>query len=327
MQRREFIRLLSGAAAAWPLAARAQQPAMPVIGFLNSGASIEFDHLVAAFRKGLSESGYVEGKNVTIDYRWAENRYERLPALAADLVSRGVTAIAATGGTIAVQAAKKATSTIPIVFATGDDPVRAGLVNSLNRPGGNLTGIGHLLEALDVKLLEILHEILPEAATIAILVNPNRPTVAVQLQSLRTAARVKGLKLIVLNAGSQTELDDTFAALAREHTRALVVASDPFFLSRREHIVGLAARYAVAAIYNLREFPAAGGLISYGTSISGAYRQVGLYMGQILKGAKPSDMPVVQPTKFELVINLKTAKALGLTVPPTLLMAADEVIE
>ena len=318
LKRREFITLLGGAAAAWPLAARAQQPAMPVVGFLNSTSAASWSRLVESFRRGLGETGFVEGQNVAIEFRWAEGQYDRLPALAADLVRRRVAVIVATGGDASGRAAKAATVTIPIVFTSGADPVREGLVASFNRPGGNATGVNVLLNAMDGKRLGLLREMVPTAALIAVLLNPALPTFDGQLNDVQAAARSVGQQLHMLRASNDGEIDAAFAAAADLRAGALLVAADPFFYSRRERLVGLALHHAIPAIYELREYAAAGGLMSYGISLAEAYRLVGVYTGRILKGDKPADLPVLQPTKFELVINLKTAKALGLEVPPTL---------
>src|SRR5438067_9656811 len=328
MRRRDFIIFLAGAMAAWPLPGRAQQKAMPVIGVLNTGSrGPSGAPFMDAFRQGLSEAGYVEGQNVTIEYRWAEGHYDRLPALAADLVGRKVDLIMA-GSPPSALAAKSATSTIPIVFRHGGDPVGDGLVASLARPGGNLTGVSQLGdEGLTAKRLELLSELVPRAAVIALLVNPNNSVAERVTQEVQQAARAKGLQLHLLKASSESEIDSAFASLIQLHVDALVVAGDPFLTSRREQFAALASRHAVPAIYAWREFVAAGGLISYGPSLAAAYRQVGIYVGKILNGAKPADLPVQQPTKFELVINLNTANALGLTVPQSMLMRADEVIE
>jgi putative ABC transport system substrate-binding protein len=308
--------------------AHAQQKAMPVIGFLSGTSPSANVPFVAAFRQGLSETGYVEGQNVAIEYRWAEGHYDRLPALAADLVGRKVDVIATSGGGLnAVFAAKSATSTIPIVSAFGDDPVATGLVTSLARPGGNLTGVSWLVDELTPKRLELLSELVPQARVIALLVNPNFAGTERIIRDMQEAARAKGLQLPILKAGTESEIDAAFASLVQLHAGALVVQADPFFGSRREQIVALASRHAVPAIYGVREFAAAGGLISYGASVTAVYRQLGTYAGKILKGAKPADLPVEQPTRFELVVNLNTAKTLGLTIPHSMLMLADEVIE
>ena len=327
MKRREFITLLGGAVAAWPLAAGAQQAAMPVIGFLGGGSPDAFAHVVNAFRQGLYETGFAEGQNVTIEYRWAEGQYDRLPALVADLIRQKPAVIVATGGDVGVRAAKKAATAIPIVFTSGSDPVAAGFVSSLNRPGGNVTGVSLFVSVLEGKKLELLRELVPMAAVIGFLVNPNNPRADVDTADMQAAARALGKLLLILKADGEHDFDAVFTNLAQQRVDALVVHTEPFFLSRRDHLVELAARYSIPTIYGLREFAAAGGLISYGTKLSDSYRQVGIYTGKILKGEKPADLPVMQPTKFEFVINLKAAKALGLTVPTSLLVRADEVIE
>ena len=327
MRRRDFILLLgNAAAAAWPLAARAQQPTMPVVGFLGSGSPQSDAFRVAAIRQGLIESGYVDGRNVAFEYRWAEDHYERLPALAADLVRRGV-AVIATSSIASAVAAKAATATIPIVFATGGDPIALGLVASLNRPGGNITGVNFLTETLVAKEFEVLHETVPNTPLIGFLVNPTSPNNDAETKNVLAAAEVVGQKLLVLQAHTDSELEAAFVTLRQQRAGALVVGGDAFFLSRRDKIVELAARQKLPAAYNLREYVAAGGLMSYGTSITQAHRIVGLYVGRILKGEKPADLPVQQSTKVELVINLKTAKALGIIVPQSALSRADEVIE
>jgi putative tryptophan/tyrosine transport system substrate-binding protein len=326
LNRRDLL-ILGSTAIAWPDALRAQQKALPVIGYLNGtspGSAASFD---AAFRQGLSETGYVEGQTVAIEYRWAEGHYDRLPGLAADLVGRKVDAIATTGGDPAALAAKNATSTIPIVSTMGDDPVATGLIASLARPGGNLTGFSFLITELNPKRIELLSELVPQARMIGLLVNPNNSQAERIIGFVREAARAKGLQLYIAKAGTESEIDAAFAAFIQMHIGAAIVGNDPFLNSRRDQLVALASRHAVPAIYSIREFAASGGLISYGASIPSAYYQLGIYAGKILTGAKPADLPVQQPTEFELVINLKTAKALGLTVPQSILARADEVIE
>jgi len=325
IKRRQFI-TLGGAAVAWPVAARAQQPAMPVIGFINGASPSGFAPFVAAFRQGLKEAGYVEGQNAPIEYRWAEGRYDRLPELAADLVRRKVTVIAATS-TPAALATKAATSTIPIVFTTADDPIRLGLVASLNRPGGNVTGVNNLLVELGSKQLGLIRELAPVASKIAVLVNPNFPGTERQLRDVEAAARVLALQLTVLRADSEREIDTAFATITQQGAGALLVGADPFFIAYRDHIVALAARHAIPAIYPARDFAVAGGLMSYGTDFTDSYRQAGVYTGRIVRGEKAGDLPVQRSTKFEFVLNFKTAKALGLAVPNSMQLLADEVIE
>ena len=325
MRRRELIFLLGGTAFTWPVSSGAQQKAMPVIGVLSPASYDPFSTFVTAFRQGLSEAGYVEGQNLAIEYRFAEGHYDRLPALAADLVGRKVDLIMANSPPAAL-AAKSATSTIPIVFRGGTDPVGDGLVASLARPGGNLTGVS-LADDVTAKRLQLLSELVPRVGVIALMVNPNTPSAERVIRDLQEAARTKGLQLHVLKAGSESEINSAFASLVQLHVDALVVAADPFLSSRREQLVALASRHAIPSSYAWREFAASGGLISYGASLTAAYRLVGTYAGKVLKGAKPADLPVQQPTTFELVINLKTAEALGLTVPQSMLMRADEVIE
>ena len=325
MDRRELMLLLAGAMGA-PSAIRAQQKAMPVIGYLDGTSPGPGAPLVAAFRQGLSEAGYVEGQSVVIEYRWAEGHYDRLPALVADLVGQKVDVIA-TGSVAGIQAAKSATSTIPVVFFGGGDLVALGLVAGLARPGGNLTGFTMMSLELNPKRLELLSELVPQARVIALLVNPHNPQTEGVIRDVQDASRAKGVQLQILRAGTESEIDDAFAALVQLHAGALVVMGDAFFFSWREQLVALAARHAVPAIYDVHEYAAAGGLISYGPSLTGLWRQVGIYAGKILEGAKPADLPVQQPTTFELVVNLKTATALGLTVPPSILARADEVIE
>ena len=326
MIRREFITLLGGAVA-WPLSARAQQTTMPVIGFLGSASAEPGAGFLAMFRSGLEETGYVEGQNVTIEYRWAENQYDRLPGLAADLVRRRVSVIVASGGPVTPTAAKAATSTIPIVFTATSDPVKLGLVASLSRPDGNVTGTSAFTVELDAKRMEVLREMVPAARVIGAFVNPTRTDANAQSRAVEDAARALSWEVRILNAESEADIDAAFASVLEQKISALVVGADPFFNSHRVKIVRLAERHALPAIYMNREFVTAGGLASYGTNIGIGYRQAGIYAGQILKGARPADLPVVQPTKYELIINLKTAQALGLDIPPTLLARADEVIE
>jgi len=326
MKRRDFIILLGGGAAAWPLAARAQQPAMPVIGYLNLGSPESDTPRLTGLRRGLNQSGYVEGRNLVIEYRWAGNQADRLPALAADLVQLRVAVIVA-AGVLPALAAKAATTNIPIVFLVGADPTQLGLVASLNRPGGNLTGVNVFVGELGAKGLALLHELIPSATTIGFLENPNNPVLELTTRDVLAAAPVVGLKIQILKASTDREIDAAFASLVQARTGALLVGGDIFFNNRIERLVELAARHAIPTMYLTREFVAAGGLISYGISLTEQYRQVGLYTGRILKGEKPADLPVIQATKLELIINLKTAKALGLQIPDRLLALADEVIE
>jgi putative tryptophan/tyrosine transport system substrate-binding protein len=327
MRRREFITLLGGAAVARPLVARAQQPALPVVGFLSTGSSGLFASRVSAFRQGLSETSYVEGRNVTIEYRWAESRNDRLPTLAADLAGRRVNVIVTAGGTPAARAAKAATTTIPIVFGIGNDPVQMGLVASLNRPGGNITGVTSLSGEIGPKRLELLHEVVPTATIIGLLVNPTNPAAESQSTELQPAARTLGLQLHVLHASAERDFDAAFASLVQLRAGGLVIVADAVFNTRGEQLAALTLHHAVPAAFQYREFAAAGGLMSYGDSATEEYRRMGVYTGRILKGEKPADLPVQQATKVELIINLKTAKALGLTVSQLLLGRADEIIE
>ena len=331
MKRREFITLLGGAAAApsmfWPRSASAEQATMPVIGFLSSRSPAESSHLVAAFRAGLQAGGYVEGQNVAIEYRWAEGQYDRLPALAVDLVRRGVAVLATTGGEPSALAAKAATSTIPIVFTVGGDPVKIGLVASLNRPGGNATGVSLLTTVPEAKRLGLLYELVPNAALIGVLINPNYQGAEAQSREVQDAARAIDRPIEIAMAGNDRQLEAAFGTLVQQHADALLVGADPFFGTRRDRIIALAAQFKLPAMYQFRDYPVAGGLMSYGINITDGYRQVGVYTGQVLKGAKPADLPIHQSIKFEFIINLKSAKALGLQIPDKLIALADEVIE
>jgi putative ABC transport system substrate-binding protein len=324
MQRRRFMTLVGGAVA-WPLVARAQHPTMPVIGFINGGSPVDYAPYLAGFHQGLREAGFTEGKNVSVEYRWAEGKYDRLPQLAADLVDRSVSVIAA--NTPAVPVAKAATAKIPIVFVTGDDPVESGLVRSLSRPGGNITGVTLISRVLGSKQVGLLRELVPASTSIGFLINPNNSSAVRNVSEARNAAQSVWQRVQVLHARTVAELEAAYATMAQEKVGTLVVVPDAFLISRRDEIVALAARYAVPTMYQFRDYALAGGLMSYGASLSDQYRQVGVYTGMILKGANPADLPVLQPTKFELVINLKTAKMLGLTLSPGLLALCDEVIE
>jgi len=331
MNRREFITLIGGAAAApsmfWPRLASAEQATMPVIGFLSSRSPAESSHLVAAFRAGLQAGGYVEGQNVAIEYRWAEGQYDRLPALAVDLVRRGVAVLATTGGEPSALAAKAATSTIPIVFTVGGDPVKIGLVASLNRPGGNATGVSLLTTVPEAKRLGLLYELVPNAALIGVLINPSYHGAEAQSREVQDAARAIDRRIEIATAGNDRQLEAAFGTLVQQHADALLVGADPFFGTRRDRIIALAAQFKLPAMYQFRDYPVAGGLMSYGISITDGYRQVGVYTGQVLKGAKPADLPIHQSMKFEFIINLNSAKALGLQIPDKLIALADEVIE
>jgi putative ABC transport system substrate-binding protein len=326
VRRREFITLVGGAAAMWPLSVRAQEAAIPVIGYLSSLTQADSAHFDAALRRGLSDMGYVEGRSIAIEYRWITDSYDPLPAMAADLVQHRVALIVA-GGPPAVLAAKAATTTIPIVFVTGADPVKFGFVTSFNRPNGNLTGVWMVTTVLAEKRVQLMHDLLPKAGSIAMLINPTSPVAEPQTRDAQAAARALALNLIVMSAVSENDFDQVFMTLVQQRVDALLVSADPFFSSRREHFVALAARHAIPTMYEFREFVEVGGLMSYGAVLSNGYYKGGLYAGQILKGAKPADLPVEQTTKLELLINLKTAKTLGLDVPATLLATADEVIE
>jgi len=325
VRRREFITLLSSAAAAWPFAVRAQQSAMPVIGFLHIASAEAYVHVVAAFRRGLMENDLVEGRNIAVEYRWGEGQLDRMPSLLADLLDHQPSVIVAS--LQGAQAAKSAGVTIPVVFSSSDDPVRQGFVETLNRPGGNMTGFYLFTAELEGKRLAVLHELVPKARIIAVLIDANHPKADAQLGDVQSAAARLGVQLVVLHANSDHDFEAALPTLIEQKPDALLVCASPFFNSTRDQLVALAARHSIPAAFELREYATAGGLVSYGNSITDVYRQLGVYVGRILKGAKPADLPVIRPTKFELVINLKTAKALGLTVPPDLLIAADEVIE
>ena len=327
MRRRDFIKMIAGSAAAWPLAARAQQTAMPVIGWLGARSPGESESVIDAFRQGLNETGYEEGRNLFIAYRWADGRYDRLPGLAMELVRHQVAVIAATGGDAATLAAKAATSTIPIIFAGGTDPVSAGIVASLTRPDQNVTGVSLLIGLLGAKQVELLQELVPKAPLIAALFNPNNPNAERGAKDVQGAAGTIGQKVVVFHASSEREIDTAFASLVQQQAGGILIYPDGFFTGRRDQLVELAARYKIPAIYPWRDYAVAGGLMSYGTSIREAFRWAGTYVGKVLKGAKPADLPVIQPSKFEVVINLKTARALNLSVPTSLLLRADEVIE
>ena len=326
LKRREFITLLGGATAAWPIVARAQQPTMPVIGWLSALSEAQAEHQLTAFRRALNEVGFVEGRNVAVEYRWANGKYDQLPAMAADLVRRPVTLILAQAPPAAL-AARAATATIPTVFVVGFDPVSAGLVASFNKPGGNATGMTLITGPLGQKRLELLRELAPKAAAVTILANPFSPDAVPEIRDVQAAAQANGLQLKLFNASTLSEVEVAFSAIAKQRPDALLVGSDPFFLSQREELLALVAKLGIPAIYPFREFAASGGLISYGANIVNSYRQAGIYAGRILKGANPAELPVMQPTKFELVINLKTAKALGLDITPGLLSVADDLIE
>ena len=327
MKRRDFITLLGGAVAAWPLAARAQQAALPVIGFLSSATAATFTPYIAGFRLGLQDTGYIEGRNVAIEYRWVEGHYDRLLEQAAELARQQVAIIVSSGGAVAALAAKTATTTIPIVFVIGDDPLRYDLVTSLNRPGGNITGLSLFISTLMAKRLELLNEMIPATSAIAMFVNPNNPNADLETRNMQEAALTSARELHIIKVSNTSEIDAGFATLVQQHIGALLVGTDTFFFSQGHQIITLAARYQIPTIYFVHALAAAGGLLSYGPNFVNEWRQAGIYAGRILKGTKPTDLPILQPTKFELVINLKTAKALGIDVPPTLLARADEVIE
>jgi len=327
MRRRDFITILSGAVLADPLMAGAQQPGMPVIGFLAGGSQEMFTDQLAKFRVGLSETGWTEGQNVRVEYRWAQGKFDRLPALAVELVELGVAAIAATGGSAPAQAAKAATKTIPIVFTSGDDPVKLGFVTAINHPGGNMTGVSLFTGSLAPKRLQLLREVVPDAGVIGFLLDPKNPNSELQLRDAEAAAKALGVKMPVLGAGTEDEIERVFASLDQQRAKALLVGDSPFFLGGRDKLIALCARHTIPAIFQWREMVVAGGLLSYGTSLAGAYRQMAIYIGRVLHGEKPADLPVIQPSIFELIVNLKTAKTLGIALPTSLLVEADEVIE
>lgn len=327
MRRRDFIQVVGGSASLWPLAARAQQPTMPVVGFMHITSPENVPQFVRAFRQGLKEQGFIEGENLAVEYRWAYGHYDQLPDLAADLVRRQVAVLAATGGSPSPQVAKAATQTIPIVFTTNGDPVREGLVASLSRPGGNVTGVTVFGPAAVTKRFQLMHELVPNAATVAYLMNPTNPNADFELSAAQDAAHSLAMDLLVLRANSENELKTAFASMEQQHVGALIGASDSFLFYRRDQIASLAAHYRIPAIYYLREFAQAGGLMTYGNDLTDVYRLVGNYVGRILKGEKPADLPVLQATKFDFIINFKTAKALGLSVPNSMQLLADEVIE
>ena len=327
MQRRDFIKMVAGSAAAWPLAARGQQPAMPVIGFMSGRSLADAGYLADAFRQGLRDSGYVEGENISIEYRWANGDYDRLPGLASDLLLRKVLVLVAVGGDSSALAAKQATSTVPIVFGTGSDPIKAGLIASFNRPGGNATGYALLTNQMEPKRIGLLHELVPNVSLLGALINPSFPPAAQELEDIQNATNSIKQNLFVARAVNDAELETGFSGFAKQRVGAVLVAAAPFFDTRRERIIALAAQHRLPAIYQFREYAIAGGLISYGPSITASYKQAGVYTGRILRGANPGDLPVLLPTKFEMVINLKTANALGLAIPNTMQLLADEVIE
>jgi putative ABC transport system substrate-binding protein len=327
MKRWEFIAIFAGAAGTWPLDTLAQQSAIPVVGFLSSASPKPYAGRVAAFRKGLNEAGYIEGRDLAIEFRWAQGQYDRLPVFAADLVSQKAAVIVSSGGDVAALAAKAATSSIPIVVVTGSDPVKAGLVASFNRPGGNVTGASFVATELETKRLELLRDLVPSAAVIGVLINPTNPAAESRAKDLQMAARTLDRDIYIVNVSNESDLEAAFATLTQQPAGALLVSTDSFFTSQRDRLVALATQYALPAIYPWREFVEAGGLMSYGPIINEVYRQAAIYTGRILKGEKPADLPFVRPTKFELVVNMKTAKALGLTLPPLILARADEVIE